>query len=162
MSSKQLQTEKLFVQFNVDKVEAKFVESPQFQNWFISVSKLYNKKTEKGEIADKLQEEAWRSGGKSADDIFKLLKLDEKKEKFFESTMLGTWVSYVTMLEKFKVKSDEFVVIRYLEKKFGDMNLACMLSMEKKQNNDAMKKVITDFQRMQFKRWMAEKGMDPK
>ncbi|OWZ15799.1 RxLR effector protein [Phytophthora megakarya] len=113
-------------------------------------------------IADKLQEEIWRSEGKSADDIFKLLKLNEKKEKFFEGPMLSTWISYVTKLEKFKVNPNEFVIITYLEKQFGEVKLAHILTMEKKQNHVATtKKVITDLQGMQFKRWMTEAGVDP-
>ncbi|OWY96748.1 hypothetical protein PHMEG_00032906, partial [Phytophthora megakarya] len=94
--------------------------------------------------ADNLQEEAWLSEGKTDDDIFKLLGLDRKGAEFFESPMLSAWTSYVTGLEKIKEKSDEFLVITYLENRFGDkLNLARILSTEKHRHLEPTHAVVS-------------------
>ncbi|KAE8988760.1 hypothetical protein PR002_g21661 [Phytophthora rubi] len=41
----------------------------------------------------------WVSDGKTADDIFKLLRLDKDGDQLFESPAFDMWVSYVTKLE---------------------------------------------------------------
>ncbi|OWZ09237.1 RxLR effector protein [Phytophthora megakarya] len=112
-------------------------------------------------IADRLQEEAWRSEGKTMDDIFKLLKLGEKGDKFVESPMLTTWTSYVASLEKLKEKPNEFVGISYLEKRFGDLTLARILSTEKHQHSRTPEAVVTDLQQLQFKKWVNQNDLDP-
>ncbi|POM60758.1 hypothetical protein PHPALM_30348 [Phytophthora palmivora] len=76
--------------------------------------------------AAKLQEEVWRSEGKSSDDVFNLLfgkmKNDEMIE-MFERPEFSTWISYTTKLNNLnKFNPDELVVISALEKRFdGDI-----------------------------------------
>ncbi|KUF99115.1 Glucan 1 [Phytophthora nicotianae] len=51
----------------------------------------------------------WLRGGKSADDIFTLLKLNKNGDKLFESPMLNTWVSYVVKLDE--KNADELIFV---------------------------------------------------
>ncbi|OWZ09238.1 RxLR effector protein, partial [Phytophthora megakarya] len=111
-------------------------------------------------IADKLQQGGWLSEGKTADDIYKLLKFDQDGDKFIESPMVSIWVSYVKKIEKLKENPNEFAVILYLEQKFDDKDLARIISVEKQKNASATKEVTSELQQLQFKRWM-RKGMDP-
>ncbi|ETN03633.1 hypothetical protein PPTG_15608 [Phytophthora nicotianae INRA-310] len=46
------------------------------------------------------QRENWQAAGKSADDIFVLLKLEQAGDKLFVTPQLNTWYNYVTMLKK--------------------------------------------------------------
>ncbi|OWZ04025.1 hypothetical protein PHMEG_00024149, partial [Phytophthora megakarya] len=108
-------------------------------------------------IADKMQEESWLIEGKTADDIFKLLKLDEKGDKFFESPMLRTWLSYVTKLGKREEKLNEYATIVYLEDRFGSQDLARILNPTTPQT----KEIVIKLRQLQFNQWMAE-HMDPK
>ncbi|KAL4166331.1 hypothetical protein KRP22_013594 [Phytophthora ramorum] len=116
-----------------------------------------NKEASTKDIGRKLEEELWRSQGKDGDDIFKLLKLDEEGQKFFESPALSTWISYVTKLNKQNPGA-----ISQLEKRFGgDIELARMIGFAKQQaTNAGTKKVITQLQDLQFKQWLAA-GMTP-
>ncbi|ETK84890.1 hypothetical protein F442_10327, partial [Phytophthora nicotianae P10297] len=41
------------------------------------------------------QRRVWMDAGKSGDDVFKLLKLDESGTKLFNSPLFTTWTSYV-------------------------------------------------------------------
>ncbi|OWZ12625.1 RxLR effector protein [Phytophthora megakarya] len=106
-------------------------------------------------IADKLQMEIWINDGKTNDDIFKLLKLDKAGEQFYESPMLSTWLSYVKKLTNLKGKPDDLAGISYLEKQFGDANLARILGVEKQKKNTATFKIVRELQNAQFKRWSA-------
>ncbi|OWY98444.1 hypothetical protein PHMEG_00030788 [Phytophthora megakarya] len=112
-------------------------------------------------FAVNLQEGNWLSEGKIVYDIFKLLKLDEKGNRLFESPMLGTWTSYVTKVEKFKEKPNEFSVISYLEKKFGDVGLARILGTEKQKDNETTVQAVKELQQLQFKQWR-DKGVTSK
>ncbi|KAL4117418.1 hypothetical protein PRIC2_011409 [Phytophthora ramorum] len=116
-----------------------------------------NKEASTKNIGRKLEEELWRSQGKDGDDIFKLLKLDEEGQKFFESPVLSTWISYVTKLNKQNPGA-----ISQLEKRFGgDIELARMIGFAKQQaTNAGTEKVITQLQDLQFKHWLAA-GMTP-
>ncbi|KAL4166329.1 hypothetical protein KRP22_013592 [Phytophthora ramorum] len=119
-----------------------------------------NKEASTKNIGRKLEEELWRSQGKDGDDIFKLLKLDEEGQKFFESPVLSTWISYVTKLNKFNKQNPG--AISQLEKRFGgDIELARMIGFAKQQaTNAGTEKVITQLQNLQFKHWLAA-GMTP-
>ncbi|KAL4117406.1 hypothetical protein PRIC2_011398 [Phytophthora ramorum] len=112
-----------------------------------------NKEASTKDIGRKLEEELWRSQGKDGDDVFKLLKLDEEGQKFFESPALSTWVSYVTKLNKQNPGA-----ISQLEKRFGgDIELARMIGFAKQQaTNAATEKVITQLQNLQFKQWVGD------
>nr|KAH7498929.1 RxLR effector protein PSR2 [Phytophthora ramorum] len=116
-----------------------------------------NKEASTKDIGRKLEEELWRSQGKDGDDIFKLLKLDEEGQKFFESPALSTWISYVTKLNKQNPGA-----ISQLEKRFGgDIELARMIGFAKQQaTNAGTEKVVTQLQNLQFKQWLAA-GMTP-
>ncbi|KAL4145923.1 hypothetical protein PRNP1_011796 [Phytophthora ramorum] len=116
-----------------------------------------NKEASTKDIGTKLEEELWRSQGKGGNDIFKLLKLDEEGQKFFESPALSTWVSYVTKFNKQNPGA-----ISQLEKRFGgDIELARMIGFAKlKATNAGTEKVITQLQNLQFKHWVAA-GMTP-
>ncbi|KAL4145922.1 hypothetical protein PRNP1_011795 [Phytophthora ramorum] len=116
-----------------------------------------NKEASTKDIGTKLEEELWRSQGKDGNDIFKLLKLDEEGQTFFESPALSTWISYVTKFNKQNPGA-----ISQLEKRFGgDIELARMIGFAKlKATNAGTKKVITQLQNLQFKHWVAA-GMTP-
>ncbi|KAJ8538984.1 hypothetical protein ON010_g12886 [Phytophthora cinnamomi] len=54
-------------------------------------------------IADKLEEalyKDWRSSGKSADDVFALLKLDDEMDDLLSNPVLNNWVTYVENLQQ--------------------------------------------------------------
>uniref|UniRef100_H3GFB8 RxLR effector PexRD54 WY domain-containing protein n=1 Tax=Phytophthora ramorum TaxID=164328 RepID=H3GFB8_PHYRM len=114
---------------------------------------IANKEASTKDIGRKLKEELWRSQGKDGDDVFKLLKLDEEGQKFFESPALSTWVSYVSKLNKQNPGA-----ISQLEKRFGgDIELARMIGFAKQQAANAVtEKVITQLQNLQFKQWLGD------
>ncbi|OWZ17815.1 RxLR effector protein [Phytophthora megakarya] len=91
MSSKQLQTGKLFMKFEVGKVEANLFESPQFQNWFQRSVAI------KLEIAEL---EQWLSSGKSSEEAFKLLSLNDETGNLLKNPTFNTWISYITKAYK--------------------------------------------------------------
>ncbi|KAG6583294.1 putative secreted RxLR effector peptide protein [Phytophthora cinnamomi] len=54
-------------------------------------------------IADKLEEalyKDWRSSGKSTDDVFALLKLDDEMDDLLSDPVLNNWVTYVENLQQ--------------------------------------------------------------
>ncbi|ETO75242.1 hypothetical protein F444_09152 [Phytophthora nicotianae P1976] len=115
-------------------------------------------------LASKLQEEVWRSTGKTEDDIFNLLKLD--KDTLLEDPGLKTWVSYATKLGKHKETPDEFAVINDLERrldldslglarKFGEAMISSQMGGRRTATD-----VLKTLQAMQFKQWMTQKGWD--
>ncbi|OWZ04329.1 hypothetical protein PHMEG_00023784, partial [Phytophthora megakarya] len=111
------------------------------------------------DIAAKLQVEMWRSQAKTADEVFTLLKLDQKGRSIFDSykstVAVGTWVSFVNKLSK----NNEFAVISNLEKRFGDAGLAMMLVEGMKKSSST---VVKGLQELQFKQWMAlNKKLNP-
>ncbi|KAE9169554.1 hypothetical protein PF005_g27920 [Phytophthora fragariae] len=109
-------------------------------------------------FAARMQEQFWISQDKTADDIFKLVKLDQEGENLFNSGELSTWVSYVAKLNKFDDRPDEFAVISYLQERFGDMELAKMFpaALERSGPN---KNLISSLEALQFKKWQAT-GLD--
>uniref|UniRef100_H3H527 RxLR effector protein n=1 Tax=Phytophthora ramorum TaxID=164328 RepID=H3H527_PHYRM len=113
-----------------------------------------NKEASTKDIGRKLEEELWRSQGKDGDDIFKLLKLDEEGQTFFESPALSTWISYVTKLNKLNKQNPG--AISQLEKRFGgDIEVARMIGFAKQQASNAVtENVITQLQNVQFKQWL--------
>ncbi|KAL4092726.1 hypothetical protein PRIC1_011717 [Phytophthora ramorum] len=119
-----------------------------------------NKEASTKDIGRKLEEELWRSQGKDGNDIFKLLKLDEEGQTFFESPALSTWISYVTKLNKLNKQNPG--AISQLEKRFGgDIEVARMIGFAKlKASNAVTEKVVTQLQNLQFKQWLAA-GITP-
>ncbi|OWZ22771.1 RxLR effector protein [Phytophthora megakarya] len=180
MSSKQKATHKLFMKFEVGKVEANLFESPQFQNWFTSVNNLYKKNVEKGEMAilttlmtkygddalPKLLTEAkrvsstniiarnleeaqltkWVANKMTVGSIFNLLKLDEAGGDLFKSPLLSTWVKYAFKLEK----QPEETLFFTLKKHFDDESLAKMLLAAKEDSSVAIK-----LEKVELEQWLS-------
>ncbi|POM74490.1 Secreted RxLR effector peptide protein [Phytophthora palmivora] len=114
-------------------------------------------------LAAKLQEEVWRSEGKSSDDVFTLLfgKIkDDEMFGMFERPEFSTWISYTTKLNNLnKFNPDELVVISALEKRFdGDIvKLARALQAAKTKaalnGNNTTKSIVHELQTQQFKKF---------
>ncbi|KAE9275851.1 hypothetical protein PF001_g26404 [Phytophthora fragariae] len=124
-------------------------------NMLISAQKVPRTKS----FAVRMQEELWISQDKTAHDVFKLLKLDQEAKNLLDSGELSTWVSYGTKLNKFDDRPDEFAVISYLQERFGDMELAKMISAALIRS-DPNKNLMKTLQTLQFKRCLAE-GVTP-
>ncbi|KAG6942441.1 hypothetical protein JG688_00018113 [Phytophthora aleatoria] len=76
-------------------------------------------------LAIKLEQEMWRSQGKTADDLYNFLKLDKRGfYDLFEGPAVVTWVSYATKLNNRKEHPVQFAVISELEKRFNYLDLA--------------------------------------
>ncbi|KAG3088898.1 hypothetical protein PI124_g17662 [Phytophthora idaei] len=90
------------------------------------------------EVAEKLQLEIWRANGQTSDEIFNLLKLNEKKDKILESPALSTWVDYVRRLDSVKERKDNFVLITQLEKYYSSEDLARMLASSKSASKEGL------------------------
>ncbi|KAE8997777.1 hypothetical protein PF011_g15330 [Phytophthora fragariae] len=176
----------IFKLLRLDKDGDKVFESLNFDMWVSYVTKLDKKNPDKlmlsvlktrynddrlqsmiitaqkvpqtKPFAARMQDELWISEGKTADDIFQLLKLN--RENMFDSGELSTWVSYVTKLNKLDDRPDEFAVISELQERFGNAELAMMISAALIRS-DPNKNIIKSLQTLQFKRWLAE-GITPK
>ncbi|KAF4045392.1 hypothetical protein GN244_ATG02134 [Phytophthora infestans] len=117
-------------------------------------------------IALNLEKELWKSQGKTADDVFKALKLDKKGDNLFEDPAIRTWVYFVNKLNGDKKTPDEFAAISALEKHFDYVNLALLLGtaeLQAKVKGETVEfvKTLTSLRNMQFKQWMVRKGFDP-
>ncbi|KAE8971297.1 hypothetical protein PR002_g26872 [Phytophthora rubi] len=80
-------------------------------------------------IAKKLENtlvDSWMP--QTADDIFKLLKLDSRGRDLFHSPRLSTWASYVTKMEGKQADEQMYSVLRAT---YGDDELATMLAASK-------------------------------
>lgn len=109
------------------------------------------------DVATRLEMDIWRMNGHTSDDMFKILKLNEKGDKVFESPGFTTWVAYVLKLDGYKKTPDEFAPIRQLERHFGDATLARMLANSKRRASSAKtKEYIKDLQDWQFEKWVVE------
>ncbi|KAE8975260.1 hypothetical protein PR003_g10879 [Phytophthora rubi] len=132
----------IFKLLRLDKDGGKLFESPAFDMWVSYVTKLdknnpdklmlsvlktrYNddglqkmiiteqKFPQTKTFAVRMQEQLWISQDKTADDIFKLLKLDQDGGNLFNCGELSTWGSYVTKLNKLDEKPDDFAVFSEL------------------------------------------------
>ncbi|POM73760.1 ABCF/EF-3b transporter-like protein, partial [Phytophthora palmivora] len=181
--SKDNSADGIFALLRLNKEGDKLFENPVFTTWESYVAKLdkanpdeamfsvlkthysdqglvklveiakTNRRTEN--IAAKLQEEIWRNQGKTADDIFDLLKLNEKRGEMFATPEFTTWVAFVTKLNKLSKSPDEFPAISALTKRFGDVELARMLGRSKQDalRNKDLLKMVSDLQTQQFKQW---------
>ncbi|KAL4092838.1 hypothetical protein PRIC1_011829 [Phytophthora ramorum] len=150
----------IFKLFKLNKEGEKLYQSPMFDTW---VSYFMLKSS--ASTPSKLQEEIWRNQGKTADDIFKLLKLRNSGKKMFSTVDLSTWISYVTRLNQFSKKPDEFIVILELEKQFTGAGLARMLADAKYQASlikaeGAAETLAGKLQALQFKKWLKQ-GVTP-
>ncbi|KAE9155753.1 hypothetical protein PF004_g32730, partial [Phytophthora fragariae] len=166
----------IFKLLRLDKDGDKVFESLNFDMWVSYVTKLDKKNPDKlmlsvlktrynddrlqsmiitaqkvpqtKPFAARMQDELWISEGKTADDIFQLLKLN--RENMFDSGELSTWVSYVTKLNKLDDRPDEFAVISELQERFGNAELAMMISAALIRS-DPNKNIIKSLQTLQFK-----------
>ncbi|POM73962.1 Secreted RxLR effector peptide protein [Phytophthora palmivora] len=121
-------------------------------------------------LAAKLQEEVWRSEGKSSGDVFTLLfgKIkDDEMFGIFERPEFSTWTNYITKLNNLnKNNPNKFAVISALEKQFNGrfVELARALETAKKKaernRNFAVENILRELQTQQFKNLM-DGGMDP-
>ncbi|KAL3663726.1 hypothetical protein V7S43_011141 [Phytophthora oleae] len=66
------------------------------------------------------QIQGWKKGGKSADEVFTLLKLDKAGADLFVSPQLNTWYNYVNVVEKQKA---EAVMTSVLFAHYGEAGL---------------------------------------
>eukprot|EP00644_Phytophthora_capsici_P001549 jgi/Phyca11/129120/e_gw1.81.53.1 len=67
------------------------------------------------------QIQGWKSKGKSADEVFTLLKLDKAGSDLFVSPQLNTWYNYVNVIEKDKAKA---VMASVLLAHYGEVGLS--------------------------------------
>ncbi|ETO61433.1 hypothetical protein F444_20553 [Phytophthora nicotianae P1976] len=86
-------------------------------------------------IATKVEEsllKRWQSDGKTADDVFRLLRLnDDKSDYIMKNPVLSTWISYVDQLhEKNPLRSDN------VEETLRNPALITWISYVKKSNKD--------------------------
>ncbi|KAE8987315.1 hypothetical protein PR003_g22855 [Phytophthora rubi] len=70
---------------------------------------------------EKAQLTNWLAKGKTADDVFKLLKLDWKSEEFIKTPAFRTWLSYVNNLNQ--KNPDDFRAIEVVLKNYDQIEL---------------------------------------
>ncbi|EEY67551.1 secreted RxLR effector, putative [Phytophthora infestans T30-4] len=78
--------------------------------------------------ATKLELQVWGASGRSADDVFDLLKLDVKKSDVVESVAFKTWYTYMKTMKQYNEKA----VITKMEKHFGERSQFSKWEGEKK------------------------------
>ncbi|EGZ07902.1 hypothetical protein PHYSODRAFT_288769 [Phytophthora sojae] len=103
-------------------------------------------------IAEKVENvlfDSWK--GQSADDVFKLLKLDGRGTHLFNQPKLNTWVSYVTKLEGKHADEEMYKILRA---SYDDGELALLLAGAK---NQLMSKVAARLEGVQQKIWLSER-----
>ncbi|KAE8963651.1 hypothetical protein PR002_g29224 [Phytophthora rubi] len=70
---------------------------------------------------EEVQLAIWLTSKKTADDVFKLLKLDDEGAKLFETPVFSTWVSYATKLDG---KNPDALMFSVLKTRYDDDVLA--------------------------------------
>ncbi|ETI57242.1 hypothetical protein F443_00438 [Phytophthora nicotianae P1569] len=107
-------------------------------------------------ISDKTMLGVMRFKGKTADEAFLLLKLDQAGDKLLESKEFGMWVSYMTKINK---KHPKTAMVTTLTARYGDEGLAKML--EAGRWVEATSKIAGKLQIAQMKGWLQnKKSMD--
>ncbi|GMF13666.1 unnamed protein product [Phytophthora lilii] len=101
---------------------------------------------------ENVQFKNWISEGKSADDVFELLKLDSVKDNIFNDPMLSTWTSYVQRLGK-NSGEELFGVLR---KEYNDEALASLLVLVAAKENPETWYIAKDVEAVEIKRWIKE------
>ncbi|KAE9045782.1 hypothetical protein PR003_g2266 [Phytophthora rubi] len=104
-------------------------------------------------LADKLaeaQRKNWLSDGKSADDVFKLLKLDDEADDLLKSPMLSNCVAYVKQLKE----NPYAILLEKLKVKFGDSDskFADMLMEAKKDTSTSA--IAGKIEAVQLEKWL--------
>lgn len=101
--------------------------------------------------------EGWLQNGKSADEVFQLLKLDKAGDSLLSSPKLESWLAYA---KAFNLKSpqNEASMITTFRAAYGDAELAKIIKTAKGVPNT--EKTAKELQVAQFNLWMRE-GMKP-
>ncbi|ETP30688.1 hypothetical protein F442_20362 [Phytophthora nicotianae P10297] len=106
-------------------------------------------------IATKVEEsllKRWQSDGKTADDVFRLLRLnDDKSDYIMKNPVLSTWISYVDQLHE-KNPYDELVLM--LTKSYGEGGLADILVATR--TDFTTRSMAIDFENALIKKWSME------
>ncbi|EEY67117.1 secreted RxLR effector peptide protein, putative [Phytophthora infestans T30-4] len=103
-------------------------------------------------ISDKAKVGAMRFQGKTADEAFTLLKLDQAGDKLLENKQFSVWVSYMTKINK---KHPKTAIVTALTARSSDERLATMLEAARKV--DATSGIATKLQVAHMKVWLREK-----
>ncbi|KAG3250004.1 hypothetical protein PI124_g5343 [Phytophthora idaei] len=77
------------------------------------------------------QRQVWMNAGKSGDDIFKLLRLDDTESKLFETPQFTTWTSYVDDFNR-NNHNEAVSNVSLLAKRYNEATLSEMLEAAKK------------------------------
>ncbi|OWZ06865.1 RxLR effector protein, partial [Phytophthora megakarya] len=94
------------------------------------------------------QDSKWITEGKTADDVFKLLKLDETTDDFLKSPSLTRWTQYVKTVSK---ENPYEMLYLKLSKRYNEEELANLLVGAK--NELSTKNIARDVEVYQLKRW---------
>ncbi|POM62231.1 Avirulence protein (Avh) [Phytophthora palmivora] len=97
------------------------------------------------------QRQVWLNAGKSTDDVFSLLKLDERGNKLFKSSQFSTWTSYVDAFNR-KNPEEAVTIFSKLTKMYDDVTLSKMLEAAKKVPR--MEAIVTKLQSQQIQAWI--------
>lgn len=103
---------------------------------------------------EKAQLTNWLAKGKTADDVFKLLKLNGRSGDFIETPAYTTWLSYVNKLNQ-KNPDDSRAIEAVLEN-YGQIELAFALAPVIRFGEDTpVTRYALDLQAALFKKWKA-------
>ncbi|KAF4130444.1 hypothetical protein GN958_ATG20338 [Phytophthora infestans] len=103
-------------------------------------------------ISDKAKVGVMRFQGKTADEAFTLLKLDQAGDKLLENKQFSVWVSYMTKTNK---KHPKTAIVTALAARYSDERLATMLEAARKV--DATSGIATKLQAAHMKVWLRKK-----
>ncbi|POM81649.1 Hypothetical protein PHPALM_345 [Phytophthora palmivora] len=92
---------------------------------------------------------SWRRNGKSADDVFNILKMKEEGAQFLESPLLSTWISYVTKLDQDPYQ----LMFLKLTKHYDDEGLLKILIEAKKGFNT--KTIAAKLEEIRLETWLS-------
>ncbi|KAG1684435.1 hypothetical protein DVH05_011143 [Phytophthora capsici] len=105
-------------------------------------------------VAKRLQSEQfqrWMASGKSVDDVFVLLKLDQEGEKLLANPLFTTFTKFTNTLNQQKPDKQQTTVISVLTKHYGDEVIAKMLGRV------PMSKLLTDLETALLQTWVSDK-----
>ncbi|OWZ00133.1 RxLR effector protein [Phytophthora megakarya] len=91
----------------------------------------------------------WITAKKSADDVFKILKLEQVGDKLLDSSLFRVWVSFVTKISE---GNRNKVIVKQLTNSFDDVSRARMISAATKAD-PSMEKLVAQLEFAQFSLW---------
>ncbi|ETL33137.1 hypothetical protein L916_14351 [Phytophthora nicotianae] len=100
------------------------------------------------------QRRVWMDAGKSGDDVFKLLKLDETGSTLFKRSRFSTWTSYVDDFNR-NNPNDAISLFSLLAKRYNEATLSEMIEAAKKVSST--ESIATKLQSQQNKLWLSKK-----